>query len=307
MRTHGETSAPQWSPPVMGGMTLTRVRLPPRPRQAAMEPARNGRDDLLAAALLVFGAGQAAMEPARNGRDDGHVDLHPAQDGLAAMEPARNGRDDSADSDIRLMKVEPQWSPPVMGGMTARVIEPPSQVQEPQWSPPVMGGMTPLRRRVLGAGRPAAMEPARNGRGGPTQGRYRQIGDGAPQWSPPVMGGMTLGRRRRRERDPRRAAMEPARNGRDDDRDRLPGHVDREAAMEPARNGRDDPMIVAGETGAPRVPQWSPPVMGGMTWLSVTLLASVSWPQWSPPVMGGMTGCTPRGRTRCSCRNGARP
>src|SRR5579875_3409347 len=188
MRTHGETSAPQWSPPVMGGMTLTRVRLPPRPRQAAMEPARNGRDDLLAAALLVFGAGQAAMEPARNGRDDGHVDLHPAQDGLAAMEPARNGRDDSADSDIRLIKVEPQWSPPVMGGMTARtwhhrgpggapqwsppvmggmtarVIEPPSQVQEPQWSPPVMGGMTPLRRRVLGAGRPAAMEPARNGR-----------------------------------------------------------------------------------------------------------------------------------------------
>src|SRR5579875_2852138 len=96
MRTHGETSAPQWSPPVMGGMTLTRVRLPPRPRQAAMEPARNGRDDLLAAALLLFEAGQAAMEPARNGRDD------------------------SADSDIRLIKVEPQWSPPVMGGMTAR-------------------------------------------------------------------------------------------------------------------------------------------------------------------------------------------
>src|SRR5579875_3844020 len=165
MRTHGETSAPQWSPPVMGGMTLTRVRLPPRPRQAAMEPARNGRDDLLAAALLVFGAGQAAMEPARkgrddllaaalrvfgagqaameparNGRDDGHVDLHPAQDGLAAMEPARNGRDDSADSDIRLIKVEPQWSPPVMGGMTART-----------WHHRGPGGC-------------AAMEPARNGR-----------------------------------------------------------------------------------------------------------------------------------------------
>src|SRR5579875_2691084 len=282
MRTHGETSAPQWSPPVMGGMTLTRVRLPPRPRQAAMEPARNGRDDLLAAALLVFGAGQAAMEPARNGRDDGHVDLHPAQDGLAAMEPAHGtiaGRGGA-----------PQWSPPVMGGMTARVIEPPSQVQEPQWSPPVMGGMTPLRRRVLRGGHAAAMEPARNGRDDLTQSRYSQIGTGPPQWSPPVMGGMTLGRRRRRERDPRRAAMEPARNGRDDDRDRLPGHVDREAAMEPARNGRDDPMIVAGETGAPRVPQWSPPVMGGMTWLSVTLLASVSWPQWSPPVMGGMTG-----------------
>src|SRR5579875_2389968 len=301
MRTHGETSAPQWSPPVMGGMTLTRVRLPPRPRQAAMEPARNGRDDR-------------------------HVDLHPAQDGLAAMEPARNGRDDSADSDIRLIKVEPQWSPPVMGGMTART-----------WHHRGPGGcaaMEPARNgrddrqghRAAVAGPGAAMEPARNGRDDPatasstgrwsagrngrddlTQSRYSQIGTGPPQWSPPVMGGMTLGRRRRRERDPRRAAMEPARNGRDDDRDRLPGHVDREAAMEPARNGRDDPMIVAGETGAPRVPQWSPPVMGGMTWLSVTLLASVSWPQWSPPVMGGMTGCTPRGRTRCSCRNGARP
>src|SRR5579875_2213047 len=119
MRTHGETSAPQWSPPVMGGMTLTRVRLPPRPRQAAMEPARNGRDDLLAAALLVFGAGQAAMEPARNGRDD------------------------AADSDIRLIKVEPQWSPPVMGGMTART-----------WHHRGPGGC-------------AAMEPARNGRDDP--------------------------------------------------------------------------------------------------------------------------------------------
>src|SRR5579875_1581718 len=167
MRTHGETSAPQWSPPVMGGMTLTRVRLPPRPRQAAMEPARNGRDDLLAAALLVFGAGQAAMEPARNGRDDGHVDLPPAQDGLAAMEPARNGRDDSADSDIRLIKVEPQWSPPVMGGMTART-----------WHHRGPGGcaaMEPARNgrddrqghRAAVAGPGAAMEPARNGRDDP--------------------------------------------------------------------------------------------------------------------------------------------
>src|SRR5579875_3778673 len=143
MRTHGETSAPQWSPPVMGGMTLTRVRLPPRPRQAAMEPARNGRDDLLAAALLVFGAGQAAMEPARNGRDDGHVDLHPAK------------------------TVWPQWSPPVMGGMTART-----------WHHRGPGGcaaMEPARNgrddrqghRAAVAGPGAAMEPARNGRDDP--------------------------------------------------------------------------------------------------------------------------------------------
>src|SRR5579875_2084252 len=118
-----------------------------------------------------------------------------------------------------------------------------------------MGGMTGQRLAVIPGEHAAAMEPARNGRDDLTQSRDTQIGTGPPQWSPPVMGGMTLGRRPRRERDPRRAAVEPA------------------------RDGRDDPMSVAGETRAPRVPQWSPPVRRGMTWLSVTLLASVSWLQ----------------------------
>ncbi len=36
-------------------------------------------------------------------------------------------------------------------------------------------------------------------------------------------------------------------------------------------------------------PQWSPPVMGGMTGTSIFTLPKTVWPQWSPPVMGGMT------------------
>src|SRR5579875_661613 len=91
----------------------------------------------------------------------------------------------------KVFEVRPQWSPPVMGGMTGpcslaasqakgAAMEPARNGRDdrpgprplpaergPQWSPPVMGGMTPDR------------SPAR-------------AGPGRPQWSPPVMGGMTL-------------------------------------------------------------------------------------------------------------------
>src|SRR5579875_1505578 len=135
----------------------------------------------------------------------------------------------------------------------------------PQWSPPVMGGMTRPGRVRLGRLPPAAMEPARNGRddsqpswsypsrsqppqwsppvmGGMT---YRPIAVASvpemPQWSPPVMGGMTRLARTGARRGGK-AAMEPARNGRDDVRAAQPGRRARAlAAMEPARNGRDDP------------------------------------------------------------------
>src|SRR5579875_1888331 len=182
---------PQWSPPVMGGMT-------PRPGitvhavpRAAMEPARNGRDDrpfeqphpaearepqwsppvmggmTMQHSVTVPAVRVAAMEPARNGRDDQHHPHRLAVHRLAAMEPARNGRDDSGSFWI--------WG---------------ANTMPPQWSPPVMGGMTSMKTGASGAVLRAAMEPARNGRDD------RRIRHG------PV----------RRHG----AAMEPARNGRDD-------------------------------------------------------------------------------------------
>src|SRR5579875_2186442 len=105
------------------------------------------------------------MEPARNGRDD-CVGLSLTGRPLdAAMEPARNGRDDSQPSwSYPSRSQPPQWSPPVMGGMTYRPIAVASVPERPQWSPPVMGGMTAyLASRAEGDYR-AAMEPARNGR-----------------------------------------------------------------------------------------------------------------------------------------------
>ncbi len=56
----------------MGGMTAAGGAVAGEPHAAAMEPARNGRDDDLdagASQLMV----SAAMEPARNGRDDRDV------------------------------------------------------------------------------------------------------------------------------------------------------------------------------------------------------------------------------------------
>src|SRR5579875_3888396 len=131
------------------------------------------------------------------------------------MEPARNGRDDPAAVPAAAASQVPQWSPPVMGGMTHPVRSYPARSRPPQWSPPVMGGMTKMKM----FGSRASKEP---------------------QWSPPVMGGMTGAACRPVTRTPI-AAMEPARNGRDDPQDRDPGgRLAPAAAMEPARNGRDD-------------------------------------------------------------------
>src|SRR5579875_924814 len=137
-------------------------------RRAAMEPARNGRDDQ-AERLGVLPPVAAAMEPARNGRDDGHGGS------MGRMAPSR-----------------PQWSPPVMGGMTSEPQYGTNEQLLPQWSPPVMGGMTV--RRIA-----------------------RASSLTAPQWSPPVMGGMTTVGTVPAPPGPV-AAMEPARNGRDDGR-----------------------------------------------------------------------------------------
>src|SRR5579875_3032072 len=105
-----------------------------------MEPARNGRDDRVPV-LACRGGGHAAMEPARNGRDDGAWRRLPGRGDRAAMEPARNGRDDDLTARRACARPRvPQWSPPVMGGMTAPVRQ-----------------RDPVRQV-------AAMEPARNGR-----------------------------------------------------------------------------------------------------------------------------------------------
>src|SRR5579875_2272181 len=59
--------------------------------------------------------------------------------------------------------------------------------------------------------------------------------------------------------------MEPARNGRDDREGHRPAVAGPGAAMEPARNGRDDRAPFRGALASASRPQWSPPVMGGMT------------------------------------------
>ena len=38
---------------------------------------------------------------------------------------------------------QPQWSPPLVGGMTAGALLVLAVIVAPQWSPPLVGGMTP--------------------------------------------------------------------------------------------------------------------------------------------------------------------
>ncbi len=74
--------------------------------------------------------------------------------GMTCTDPPDDGR-----------QKEPQWSPPVMGGMTsARHNLGAAHAHWPQWSPPVMGGMTRRVETAAVCGLSAAMEPARNGR-----------------------------------------------------------------------------------------------------------------------------------------------
>src|SRR6266567_2779928 len=61
----------------------------------------------------------AAMEPAREERDDAGRGLGGGLAGVAAMEPAREERDDSsAGCKPYLWRRLPQWSPLVKSGMT---------------------------------------------------------------------------------------------------------------------------------------------------------------------------------------------
>ena len=91
-----------------------------RAPDAAMEPADQRRDD--AVRRLRPSPGPAAMEPADQRRDDVSAMLRRCPT-AAAMEPADDRRDDrQRQLGSRLQRSSPQWSPPIIGGTTARNI-----------------------------------------------------------------------------------------------------------------------------------------------------------------------------------------
>ncbi len=59
--------------------------------------------------------------------------------------------------------------------------------------------------------------------------------------------------------------------------------------MEPADQRRDDEFGQREDGPVPGVPQWSPPINGGMTKADDVVIVAANWPQWSPPINGGMT------------------
>ena len=85
----------------------------------------------------------------------------------------------------------PQWSLPVNGGSTGRLIDRLLDRWPPQWSPPVNGGSTCNTRYREARQAYAAMEPAGERREHPAAGCYVSISAFGPQWSPPVNGGST--------------------------------------------------------------------------------------------------------------------
>ena len=112
------------------------------------------------------------------------------------------------------MAALPQWSPPLIGGSTARSLTDRCPGKQPQWSPPLIGGSTGPVDRVAGPRELAAMEPAVDRREH-THGTDVFVGDSVaamepavdrrehlkdttcdrrfrpPQWSPPLIGGST--------------------------------------------------------------------------------------------------------------------
>ena len=152
-----------------------------------------------------------------------------------------------------------------------------------------MGGVTDLVEQLEDQEDDAAMEPAADGRGDHVSLQVRALLSVAPQWSPPLMGGVTRrvgegpGASRRAAMEPaadgrgdgvlaadlprrrRVAAMEPAADGRGDLPVRRPHLLNRHAAMEPAADGRGDIVAAASYRSVSTWPQWSPPLMGGVT------------------------------------------
>ena len=84
---------------------------------------------------------------------------------------------------------------------------------------------------------------------------------------------------------------------------KLPGA----AAMEPAAERRGDLENGGENVSTAQLPQWSPPLNGGVTRTARVRTAPQPEPQWSPPLNGGvtLTGHCP-GLPGRRCRNGAR-
>ena len=85
---------PQWSPPFRGGMTPAGEPRSPSVRQAAMEPALQGRDDSQWSAAYPATVLQPQWSP-------------PFRGGMTLRQRA-----------TVLASTRPQWSPPFRGGMT---------------------------------------------------------------------------------------------------------------------------------------------------------------------------------------------
>src|SRR6266567_5044641 len=222
------------------------TRLSDRPkvqaRYAAMEPAREERDDRHHLGLCDGRATYAAaMEPAPEERDDSGRRARRSCSLPAAMEPAPEERDDVQRQQPRLTPVSrPQWSPLLKSGMTVRhvrrlvdrlvaAMEPAPEERDDGAVP--AGG--------YGRGHRAAMDPAPEERDDQSN-LVNAHGSFLPQWSPLLKSGMTRALRALVMLDPV-AAMEPAPEERDD------------------RHGRTEDYVDISS------PQWSPLLKSGMT------------------------------------------
>ena len=59
--------------------------------------------------------------------------------------------------------------------------------------------------------------------------------------------------------------------------------------MEPAVERREHHYHTTANELEATLPQWSPPLNGGSTWVSAPSMYSCGSPQWSPPLNGGST------------------
>ncbi len=136
---------PQWSRPVMGGNTRAGRPDLRGGARAAMEPPGNGRKHLVVT-VGCYQRSRAAMEPPGNGRK--HRPYTAPESGdlvLAAMEPPGNGRKHVLVQHLDGDEPEAAMEPPGNGRKHSYASAPPAVRIEPQWSRPVMGGNT--RRR----------------------------------------------------------------------------------------------------------------------------------------------------------------
>jgi hypothetical protein len=127
----------------------------------------------------------------------------------------------------------------VIGGMTPiaclAVI---TSSNAPQWSPPVIGGMTRTTSKNGALPEVAAMEPAGDQRDDNQGEEYHNSGRDAPQWSPPAIGENTCSHRPPLCRMVMPQWGPPAIGG-STSHPPMPIRIHQSAAMEPACNRRE--------------------------------------------------------------------